>query len=275
MRSVNIKKILVLGNNPRSTAIFDFLTNRHLEVSRACEQTDEENRLTQSSLTDFDLTTFDLAILAGWSTKIEARYLQLPKFGFVTCHAGKLPEYRGSSPLNWAIINNEKTFGLSVIKTDTNFDTGPIYASREFDLKEDYKIKDLHRITNEQFPLMILETLFKIETLIEPTCQTTARVMYYPRRDKNDSRIDFQKMDCLDVMSLFRAVDELYPQPFFFAGGAEVSIQAVLQIDKSFSGTPGKIYRLKNNTALIACQLGAVWIEVAAPHRLKKYENIV
>ena len=121
---------------------------------------------------------------------------------------------------------------------------------------------------------MIWETIFKIENSIEPTSQTTDGIMYYPRRDKSDSRIDFQKMDCSEVMNVFRAVDGLYPKAFFYAHGSEVPIQSVVKINQSFCGTPGKIYGLKDNTALVACRAGAVWIEITEPHCLNKYENI-
>ena len=44
----------------------------------------------------------------------------------INLHAGRLPKYRGGSPLNWQIINDEKEIGLSIIKIDSIIDHGPI-----------------------------------------------------------------------------------------------------------------------------------------------------
>ncbi len=45
---------------------------------------------------------------------------------FINCHAGLLPEYRGRNVLNWAMINGEKEFGVTVHYVDQGIDTGDI-----------------------------------------------------------------------------------------------------------------------------------------------------
>ena len=218
-----------------------------------------------------NLESFDLAILAGWSEKIKPEQLELPKYGFLTCHAGKLPHYRGSSPLNWAIINGEQTFGITVIKTQEKFDTGPIYASREFDLLPHYKIIDLHKIVNEEFPIMVWETILKIQEFIPPSPQTSRNVMYYPRRNRDDGLIKFREMGCTEIMALFRALVGMYPHPYFIVDGSEISVLSVTKIDNTFSGTAGKVYQKKNNKVFIACKSGAVWLELDGTENIKKY----
>lgn len=52
--------------------------------------------------------------------------LDLPPRGVVNCHAGALPFYRGRNILNWALINGENRFGVTVHYMDEGIDTGPI-----------------------------------------------------------------------------------------------------------------------------------------------------
>ena len=62
-------------------------------------------------LQDFKNNIF---ISAGFSTIFSKNITKIPNY-FLNLHAGKLPKYRGGSPLNWQIINNEKYYGISII----------------------------------------------------------------------------------------------------------------------------------------------------------------
>lgn len=271
MQTPKIEEIVIFGDNLRATKILKFLKINGFSVTQLTSKTTLMEASKKLSCKGLVLNSFDLAILAGWSEKIKSDQLNLPKYGFLTCHAGKLPQYRGSSPLNWAIINGEQTFGITVIKTQKEFDTGAIYASREFDLLPHYRIKDLHKIANENFPFMVLETILKIQESIPPSPQTTRDVMYYPRRNKADSLIDFQEMECTQIMALFRAVADMYPHPYFVLNDSEFTVLSVIEVDHSFSGTPGKVYGKKSNQVLIACKSGAVWLEIDTIRNIEKY----
>ena len=59
---------------------------------------------------------YDVFVVAGFPHIFNQETLNLPKFGSINLHAGPLPKYRGGSPLNWQIINNEKKIGISIIK---------------------------------------------------------------------------------------------------------------------------------------------------------------
>tara|TARA_B110000858_G_C17786849_1_gene467709 strand:+ start:992 stop:1879 length:888 start_codon:yes stop_codon:yes gene_type:complete len=52
--------------------------------------------------------------------------LSLPKLGTINCHAGALPFYRGRNILNWVLINDESSFGVTVHYIDKGIDTGDI-----------------------------------------------------------------------------------------------------------------------------------------------------
>ena len=70
----------------------------------------------------------------------------------INLHAGKVPEYRGSSPLNWALINGETTFGLSILKLDGGIDSGEVLCERTFEISASDSIQALHTIAGGAFP---------------------------------------------------------------------------------------------------------------------------
>ena len=72
----------------------------------------------------------DLFVSMSYDQIFRGRLIRLPKFGVVNCHAGALPRYRGRNVLNWAIINGEDHFGVSVHYIDEGIDTGDLIAQR-------------------------------------------------------------------------------------------------------------------------------------------------
>jgi methionyl-tRNA formyltransferase len=62
---------------------------------------------------------------------LKSRILSKPPLGFINCHAGALPFYRGRNILNWVLINDEKEFGVSVHYVDEGIDTGDIIIQKK------------------------------------------------------------------------------------------------------------------------------------------------
>lgn len=70
----------------------------------------------------------DLFVSMSFNQIIRPPLLSAPPLGFINCHAGALPKYRGRNVLNWAIINDEPEFGVTVHYIDEGIDTGDIIA---------------------------------------------------------------------------------------------------------------------------------------------------
>jgi methionyl-tRNA formyltransferase len=58
----------------------------------------------------------------------------MPRMGTINLHASLLPDYRGAAPINWAIINGEKTTGLTTFKLRQEIDTGDILLQKKLDV---------------------------------------------------------------------------------------------------------------------------------------------
>ena len=76
----------------------------------------------------------DLFITASFGQIIKQNILNIPKFTTINVHASLLPKYRGSAPIQWAIINGEKKTGVTIMRTELGLDTGAMYLSKEIDI---------------------------------------------------------------------------------------------------------------------------------------------
>ena len=158
----------------------------------------------------------DLGLIAGFPFIFKKDILKTTKYGFLNCHAGLLPYYRGGSPLNWQIINNEKKFGISIIKANSRVDSGNIICQKKFNLKEEFDINDLHNIANLNFPKLVVRAIKKVISGYKGIRQKENLAKYYPQRKSKDSRIKLKDINYKNLKLLYRALKYPYPNVYFF-----------------------------------------------------------
>ena len=73
----------------------------------------------------------DLAVVADYGVIIKSEDLNKPKYGFWNIHPSLLPKYRGTTPLQTALLNGDTETGVSLIQLDDQIDHGPILAQEK------------------------------------------------------------------------------------------------------------------------------------------------
>lgn len=199
-----------------------------------------------------------LFIVAGFSTIFRPPLLEVPLFGTLNLHAGKLPEYRGGSPLNWQLINGENEAGISVIQADAGIDTGPVLARVVFPIESDTTIADLHRQANALFPTLVLDAISAVEAGEKGSKQMDVSAAYWHQRSDLDGRIIFRDMTANQVSLFVRALSKPY-------GGAWCEYQEKVlrifsvEIPRIFlKGTPGRICFIQGQGPYVICADRAV-----------------
>ena len=69
---------------------------------------------------------------------------EIPKLGTFNLHAALLPQYRGAAPINWAVINGEKTTGVTTFMIDDGMDTGGIMYRYDCKIGPDETVGEVH-----------------------------------------------------------------------------------------------------------------------------------
>lgn len=87
----------------------------------------------------------------------------MPKFGSFNLHGSLLPKYRGAAPINWAIINGEKTTGVTTFFLTHEIDTGNILMQDEVEILENDDAGTMHDKLMEVGAMLVLKTLQAIE----------------------------------------------------------------------------------------------------------------
>jgi methionyl-tRNA formyltransferase len=280
-------KILFAGDQVRSVPCFDAVIEAGFEVVRVLVPTAPERSANVSALVDSAarhgiplLVTDDpnseasiqeiiyagaeVGVLAGFSCIVKRSFLDVLPQGCVNLHAGRLPEYRGSSPLNWALINGENTVTLSVILVNEGIDTGDVVTERQVSVGSSDTIVDLHRISNEVFPELLVEALQGIKAgNPNRRQQEGAKARYYPMRFPDDGLILWDQLTADQVHNRIRALTDPYPGAFTFRQGRKFRLLASDLAETFFIGEPGRIYRIQHGRLLVAAADRALWISRA------------
>src|SRR5580704_5446735 len=105
----------------------------------------------------------DAAVIIAYGQIIPRRLLEIPRLGWMNLHASLLPKYRGAAPIAWAVINGEKTTGLTTMRLDPGLDTGPILMKREIEIGSDETAPELAKRMADFGAPLVAESLIKLE----------------------------------------------------------------------------------------------------------------
>lgn len=158
----------------------------------------------------------DIILVCGFPYILKKNIFDLPKIGSINLHGGPLPKYRGGSPLNWQIINNEKFIGISAIKIDKGIDTGPVIIKKKFKLNFNDDINIVHTKANKIFPIIAKQAIIKLKKNKSIKPQIKKKNTHFKQRSKEDGKIEFNKIKNLEAFNLIRAITKPYPGAFCY-----------------------------------------------------------
>ncbi|MBQ8839321.1 MAG: methionyl-tRNA formyltransferase [Bacteroidales bacterium] len=89
---------------------------------------------------------------------------EMPRLGTFNLHAALLPQYRGAAPINWAVINGEKTTGVTTFMIDEGMDTGNIMYRYDCKIEPDETVGEVHDKLMDLGAKLVVQT---VEAILE------------------------------------------------------------------------------------------------------------
>jgi len=124
-----------------------------------------------------NLSQFDLALVADYGKILPETVLKQTRHGFWNLHPSLLPKYRGPTPLQNTLLDNEKITGVSIIKLDELVDHGPILAQQEvtLDINDNYLtlLEKTAKLGAEMFNKLIANPIDSLELKTQDHTQAT------------------------------------------------------------------------------------------------------
>lgn len=136
----------------------------------------------------------DVFVTAAYGQILSKDILEASKFGVFNVHGSLLPKYRGAAPIQWAIINGEKTTGITILKSDVGMDDGNIILTKSVDIKDGETAGELFDRLKVVGAECLMEALAQLENgTITYTPQNHSEATTCKMLKKELCKIDFNK----------------------------------------------------------------------------------
>lgn len=241
-------KVLFAGSPESSARILNSIIEKGLEVVGVISQPDKRSQrgngkepspvsrealklgiptfkpiaLDKSFKKEIDLLDFDFLLVSAYGKILPDWLLESPDISPINIHFSLLPKYRGASPIQAAILNNDTKTGVSIMKMIKGMDEGPVYYLHDVEILGMDSRRDLENKLTSLCIQNIVNDLNNIfSKRVIPIEQNNADVSYCKKIDKLSGKIEFSKENT----------------------------SAILQKHKAYFGWPG-LYFKKNNTLI-------------------------
>ena len=183
-----------------------------------------------------------LGIVVAYGQILKKDILEIPKYGWINIHYSLLPKLRGAAPIQRAIMENETSTGISIMKINEGLDSGPVCNQYSINILENENTEDLsQRLSNlaSEKILQNIDDIFDNKAHFKE--QDHSKSTYAKKIKKEEGKINWEESN----LKIIGKINGLYPNPggwFEFKGER----YKILKAEKSIlSGKSG--YVLSDN----------------------------
>ncbi len=193
----------------------------------------------------------DLGIVAAYGKILPKEILSLPVHGFINIHGSLLPCYRGSSPIQAAILNGDKETGVTIMAVDEEIDHGPILANSKLPVTDDDTYESLSKKMAEVGAELLLKIIPDyISGRIKPVEQDHSKATYAQIIKKEGGKINWSK----SAEEIERMTRAFYPWPTTWTLWNNKVLKILeAEISEGNNHSVGEVFLTLNNELSIKC----------------------
>lgn len=169
---------------------------------------------------------WDIFIVAAYGKILKKDVLDIPQKGVLNVHPSLLPKYRGASPIEGQILNDEKEVGVSIMLLDEEMDHGPILAQASIEPEERMRASHLEELLATEGGKLLAEVIPPwLKGDVKAEEQNHNEATFTKKIKKEDGLIELGKNDLENYLK-FLAYDE-WPGVYFMLekNGEEIRIK--------------------------------------------------
>ena len=199
----------------------------------------------------------DVVAVVAYGRILPQKVLDIAPRGFINIHASVLPQYRGSAPYQWAVLDGLTETGVTAMYLCREMDAGDMIDVAKTAIGENEtagELLDRLAVLGAQLLSKTLDRVRRGEAQGIP--QDSTKVTYAPMLDKSMCPIDWSRT----AQQIHNQVRGLHPWPVATAqlGGTHFKIHATAVVEGG--GVPGTILGLTKTGLQVACGEGAIEI---------------
>ena len=208
----------------------------------------------------------DILVVVAYGRLLPDEILAAAPYGAVNVHGSLLPKYRGSAPIQWAVLNGDKVTGVSTMYLAHEMDSGDVIFTRETEIGEFETSGELFDRLMVMGAELLVETLRAIEAGTAPrTPQDHSKASYVKMLDKSLSPIDWNRSPRKIVKWIYGL--QPWPTATMELAGKTCKVFAASYTGNHTAKAPGSVVSAGKDGLEIACANGETLMitELQAP----------
>lgn len=151
----------------------------------------------------------DVICVVAYGKILPKEILEIPKYGCINVHASLLPKYRGAAPIQWSVLNGDKTTGVTTMYMDVGMDTGDMILKQEVQIGESETTGELWDRLKVIGADLLVETLKKLEDGTAPRIKQGDDYTLAPMLTKDMAKINWNKKTAIEIKNLVRGLNPI------------------------------------------------------------------
>ena len=184
----------------------------------------------------------------------------------INLHASLLPKYRGASPIQSAILNDDKYSGVTSMMMEEGLDSGDILGFDYVKITPAMHIAQLFDKLSQSAANLTIYTLNNYNNIL-PKKQNLSQVSHCKKIEKNDGEVVFS--DAKEIYQKFKAY-KFWPGIYLNSG---LKIKECKLICEDSINNIGEILDISKESIVVGCKKGKLQITLVQPIS-KKAMNI-
>ncbi len=203
----NLDAIITNYDKPSGRGLkIEFSPVKKFAISNNIKYLQPKNLKEQSLIKKITSINPDIIVVVAFRM-IPKSIWQIPKYGTINLHASLLPNYRGSAPINWAIINNENFTGVTTFFIDDKIDTGDILLQEKIKVDKKINAGELHdklKVIGARTVKKTIQEILK-NSLTQKKQEHEGNYKTAYKLNKENIKIDWNQ-NCLEIYNKIRGL---------------------------------------------------------------------
>ena len=189
----------------------------------------------------------EVICVVAYGKYIPKAYINLCKYEPINVHPSLLPKYRGSSPIQWAVLNGDKETGCTTMYIAPKMDSGDIILQEKVEIGEYETTGELWDKLSKLGAKLLVETLSRLEEGTAPRNAQGEEYTTVSMITKDMAKINWNEISSAKLNNLVRGLNP-FMGAYSLLNGKKIKIWAIrlieeelFSIDKIQNSQPGEI----------------------------------
>lgn len=237
-----------------ASPVKEFALEKKLEIFQP-----EKVRKNEEFIEQIKALNPDVICVVAYGKILPKEILDIPKLGCINVHGSLLPKYRGAAPIQWAVLNGDKTTGVTTMYMDVGMDTGDMILKQEVEIGENETTGELWDRLSKIGGELLVKTLKQIEEGTAPREKQGEDFSVAPMLSKDMAKIDWENKTAREIKNLVRGLNPIMGA-YTFLNDSKIKFWKV-DIAKNIGYDEDNIKIFRNGTVLVSDQRDGLFIK--------------